>query len=71
MDLQPRQKSLNERRIRSTYLPIKQWLASMTTVIEMMLRPDAHSGNDAVAYADDIAIAAFGICPQTLSYKLN
>ena len=28
------------------------------------------SGNNAIAYADDIAIAA-GVCPQTLSDKLN
>ena len=38
--------------------------------VNSLLRWLEHSGNDAIAYADDIAIAASGICPKT-PHSLN
>ena len=40
-------------------------------VVNLLLRGLEYSGNDAIADAGDIAIAGLGICPQTLSDKLN
>ena len=39
--------------------------------VNSLLKRLEHSGNDAIAYADDIDIAPSGICLQTLLNKLN